>query len=251
MFLSNVGRVKRSVPVRPVAPLTGMSLRSFTRPTTSHTMTVLKIQNVILYAFLLAVSVLLVACGDKDQGFRLPADAVILAFGDSITWGTGAEKQQSYPAVLSRITGRKVINAGIPGEVTAQGKQRLPRLLDRHKPGLLILCHGGNDLLRRFNHAETKSNLETMIDSATQRNIPVLLIGVPSFGLVFFEADEMYNEVAEKYGLLYAGKVLPRVESDPGLKSDRIHPNAEGYRQIAVAVHQLLQDSGALLTVTP
>ena len=75
---------------------------------------------------------------------------------------------------------------------------------------------------------------------------PVLLIGVPSFALLFLEANEIYNEVAEKYALLYEGKVLPRIESEPDLKSDRIHPNAEGYRQIAMAVHQLLQDSGAL-----
>ena len=209
-------------------------------------MTAFNKRCVILYTCLLLVSALLGACGDKDQGFRLPDDAVLLAFGNSITWGTGAERQQSYPAILSRITGHKVINAGIPGEVTVQGKQRLPGLLDKHKPGLLILCHGGNDLLRRFNLADTKSNLETMIDSATQRNIPVLLIGVPSFGLLFLEANEMYNEVAEEYALLYAGKVLPRIESDPDLKSDRIHPNAEGYRQIAVAVQKLLQDSGVL-----
>ena len=56
----------------------------------------------------------------------------------------------------------------------------------------------------------------------------------------------MYDEIAEKHELLYEDEVLPRVESDPRLKSDRIHPNAEGYRQIAVAVHQLLLDSGAL-----
>ena len=209
-------------------------------------MTVLKIRYVILYTCLLAISVLLGACGDKEPPFRLADDAVLLAFGDSITWGTGAKRQQSYPAILSDLTGHRVINAGIPGEVTAQGKQRLPALLDKHKPGLLILCHGGNDLLRRFSPAVTRNNLEAMIDSATQRNIPVLLIGVPSFGLLFLEANEMYNLVAEKYALLYAGKVLPRVESDPDLKSDRIHPNAEGYRQIAVAVQKLLQDTGAL-----
>ena len=204
------------------------------------------IHPVLLTACLLLVGALLGACGDQIPKVHLPEDAVLLAFGDSITYGTGAEKQQSYPAILSRLSGHKVINAGIPGEVSAQGKQRLPGLLDRYKPGLLILCHGGNDLLRRLNSADMKSNLEAMIDSATQRNIPVLLIGVPSFALLFLEANEIYNEVAEKYALLYEGKVLPRVESTPDLKSDRIHPNAEGYRKIALAVHQLLQDSGAL-----
>ena len=202
--------------------------------------------NPVLYISLLLASMLFGGCSDPLPEIRLPDDAVLLAFGDSITYGTGAEKQQSYPAILSHLSGHRVINAGIPGEVTAAGRQRLPALLDRHKPGLLILCHGGNDLLRRLNPADTQDNLEAMIDSAAQRNIPVLLIGVPAFAILFLEASEMYNELAEKYALLYEGKVLARVESDPELKSDRIHPNAEGYRQIALSVFQLLQDSGAL-----
>ena len=202
--------------------------------------------TVCAYACLLLASLLLGACSDKDPGFRLPEDATFLAFGDSITWGTGAEKLQSYPAILSDLTGHRVINAGIPGEITAQGKLRLPALLDKHKPGLLILCHGGNDLLRRLSRIDMRNNLEAMIDSAARRDIPVLLIGVPAFGLIFLEADATYNEIAEKHALLYEQDVLSRVESNPELKSDRIHPNAEGYRQIAVAVQKLLQESGAL-----
>ena len=203
-------------------------------------------QHPNVHSFLLVICLLLGACGDQTSKIFIADDAVLLAFGDSITYGTGAKKQQSYPAILSELTGHRVINAGIPGEVTAQGMQRLPGLLDKYKPGLLVLCHGGNDLLRRFNAAVTRTNLEAMIDSANQRNIPVLLIGVPSFGLLFLESNELYNEVAEKYGLLYEGEVLPRVESEPDLKADRIHPNAEGYRQMAEAVYKLLQDSGAL-----
>ena len=204
-----------------------------------------------LYTILLLVSVLAGACSDKQAGYHLPDDAVFLAFGDSITYGSGAEKEQSYPAVLSRLSGHPVINAGIPGEISAAGKQRLPALLDRHKPGLLILCHGGNDLLRRLDPADTRSNMEAMIDSARQRNIPVLLIGVPAFALLFPGANVMYDELAEKHALLYEGRVLPRVESDPGLKSDRIHPNAEGYREIAMAVHQLLLNNGVLSQGSP
>ena len=199
-----------------------------------------------LHTCLLLISLLLGACGDQTPKIFFADDAALLAFGDSITYGTGAEKQHSYPAILSELTGHRVINAGIPGEVSTQGRQRLPGLLDKYKPGLLILCHGGNDLLRRINTADTRANLEAMIDSANQRNIPVLLIGVPALGLLFLEANEIYNEVAEKYALLYEGTVLPRVESDPDLKSDRIHPNAAGYRQMAMAVYKLLQESGAL-----
>ena len=94
-------------------------------------------------AALLLLAIGLGACSDsKPQLPLLSADAVILAFGDSLTFGTGANSEHSYPAELARLTGLTVINAGIPGEVTAQGVRRLPALLDRYKPQLLLLCHG-------------------------------------------------------------------------------------------------------------
>ena len=198
-------------------------------------------------AGLLLLAIGLGACSDnKPRLPLLPADAVILAFGDSLTFGTGADREHSYPAVLARLTGLTVINAGIPGEVTAQGVRRLPALLDRYKPQLLLLCHGGNDLLRKTGTAMTRDNIEKMISEADQRDIPTLLIGVPQPALMFLEAAPIYNEIAEQHGLVYEGEILPEVEADNKLKSDRIHPNAEGYRRMANAISQLLRQSGAL-----
>lgn len=198
-------------------------------------------------AALLLLAIGLGACSDsKPQLPLLSADAVILAFGDSLTFGTGANSEHSYPAELARLTGLTVINAGIPGEVTAQGVRRLPALLDRYKPQLLLLCHGGNDLLRKIGTAMTRDNIEKMISAADQRNIPTLLIGVPQPALMFLEAAPIYNEIAEQHGLVYEGEILPEVEADNKLKSDRIHPNAAGYRRMADAISQLLRQSGAL-----
>lgn len=198
-------------------------------------------------AALLLLAIGLGACSDsKPQLPLLSADAVILAFGDSLTFGTGANSEHSYPAELARLTGLTVINAGIPGEVTAQGVRRLPALLDRYKPQLLLLCHGGNDLLRKIGTAMTRDNIEKMISEADQRNIPTLLIGVPQPALMFLEAAPIYNEIAEQHGLVYEGEILPQVEADNKLKSDRIHPNAAGYRRMADAISELLRQSGAL-----
>jgi acyl-CoA thioesterase-1 len=196
---------------------------------------------------LLLLATWLGACSDNKP--RLPllsADAVILAFGDSLTFGTGADNEQSYPAVLAQLTGITVINAGIPGEVTAQGVRRLPALLDRYKPQLLLLCHGGNDLLRKTGTTMARANIEKMIAAADQRDIPTLLIGVPQPALLFLEAAPLYTEIAEQHGLVYEGEILPEVAADNTLKSDRIHPNAEGYRRMADAISQLLRQSGAL-----
>ena len=197
----------------------------------------------------LTVLLIILSCGCTKNNPAYPPlgeDAVILAFGDSLTYGTGANEAQSYPAVLSQLTGRKVINAGIPGELTAEGNHRLPALLDKYMPKLLILCHGGNDLLRKVNPDKIRANLESMIENALQRNVPVLLIGVPELGIMFLESAPVYEALVGKYTLLYEGEILPELESDNNLKSDRIHPNADGYKLMAKAVYTLLQDSGAI-----
>lgn len=203
------------------------------------------IRNRWLLVFLLLT--LLPGCGDSPPRLpRLPADSVILAFGDSLTYGTGADSMQSYPARLAQLVNRRVINAGVPGEITAAGLERLPGLLDRVRPGLLILCHGGNDLLRKLDSNTTRSNLQAMLDEARIRNIPVVLLGVPRPGLFLLESDAVYQQLAAEQAIPFEGEVIAAVESDNSLKSDPIHPNAEGYRRIAEAVSQLLRNSGAI-----
>lgn len=190
----------------------------------------------------LLAALLLCACSGETP----PRDAVVLAFGDSLTRGSGAAREYSYPAWLERLTNRRIINAGIPGEISAQGRERLPQLLDQHQPDLLILCHGANDLLRRMDTARTRENLIAMIEQAESRGIEVILVGVPQFALLRLEAAPLYEEIAAQYQLLYEGEVLAEVIADNELMSDRIHPNAEGYRIIATAIQRLLETSSAL-----
>ena len=144
------------------------------------------------------------------------------------------------------MTSLNVINEGMPGEISQNGLIRLPDLLDRHQPELLILTHGGNDLIRRIPRTETEANLNKMIDEARQRNIAVVMLGVPVFGLFLLESDEIYLSVANTYQIPSDLEVLPNILSDNSLKSDVVHPNDEGYRLMAESIFQLLQDKGAL-----
>lgn len=195
----------------------------------------------------LLLALLLTGCGrDIPQLMPLEDDAVILAFGDSLTYGSGVEADNSYPAVLERLSGYRVINAGVPGERTPAGVARLPRVLEAYQPKLLILCHGGNDMLRKQSMAAMQANLETMIQLARERGIQVVLLGVPRPALFGLESAEPYYAVADSIGVPLEDAIIPEVLSDTGLKSDQIHPNAEGYRLIAAALHRLLREEGAL-----
>src|SRR6185503_2273261 len=132
----------------------------------------------------LLVALLAASCGGaKNRIDKLEANAVVLAFGDSLTFGTGASPSESYPAVLERAIGRKVVNAGVHGETSAQGLQRLPEVLEEVKPRLLILCHGGNDFLRRMDDAQAAANVRAMIQLARTQGIPVVLLATPKPGL--------------------------------------------------------------------
>jgi lysophospholipase L1-like esterase len=189
---------------------------------------------------------LCIGCGrDVPTLPRLGPDEVVLAFGDSLTFGTGADDEQSYPAVLAGLIGRKVVRDGVPGETTAQGLQRLEGSLEAHRPRLLLLCLGGNDLLRRVDSAQTESNLRAMVRLARDRDVEVVLIGVPEAAL-FGGTAPLYRRVADELRIPLEEDALTDVLHDNALKSDGIHPNAEGYRRIAQALAALLRDAGAI-----
>ncbi|MEH6651735.1 MAG: arylesterase [Motiliproteus sp.] len=184
-------------------------------------------------------------CDSEPPLTPLNSNATILSFGDSLTYGTGANREQSYPAQLQLLTGIKVINAGTPGEISANGLKRLPALLDQHRPQLLILCHGGNDLLRKLSTEQLRGNLQQMIELAQQRGTEVLLISVPKPTLLL-SPQPVYAELAEQHLLVDPITVLADILGDNRLKSDAIHPNAQGYRQLAEAVAEKLKQQGAI-----
>ena len=197
----------------------------------------------LLAAWILCL--VLAGCTPPPELEPLAADAVVLAFGDSLTFGTGAGTGESYPEVLSGLIGRTVVNAGVPGEVSRDGLERLPALLDREQPALLLLCHGGNDQLQRLDPARLADNLRAMIREARDRNIAVVLIAVPAPGLSLRPLP-LYAGIADEFGLAADLETVADILGDRALKSDYIHPNAAGYRRLALAVADLLRAAGAV-----
>ena len=197
-------------------------------------------------AFVLLLVAALASCGESvPRVAPVGPNEVIVAFGDSLTYGTGAAETESYPVVLGQLIGRKVVRAGVPGEVTAQGLARLPQVIEEHRPALMIVCLGGNDMLRRMDEAQVRKNLREIIRAIRARGIAVVLVGVPKPALIA-SAPAFYGELAKEFGIPYEGKVVTDVMYQLELKADPIHPNAKGYRRMAEAIAALLKQAGAV-----
>ena len=197
--------------------------------------------------FVVAVclAVLLAGCERKPTLPKVAPDDVIVAFGDSLTHGTGADADSAYPAVLAALTGRTVVNAGVPGDTTASGLERLPGVLAEHRPRLVLLCLGGNDMLRRAPREQTEQNLRQLVQTIRASGADVVLVAVPEPAL-FGGAPDFYARVADEMRLPLEDDVFNRVLKDNRLKSDPIHANAAGYRVVAERLAEFLRDTGAL-----
>lgn len=196
--------------------------------------------------YLILLAFLLSACGKPTSSLDyLPEDATIVAFGDSLTYGTGAKAEQSYPAVLSSLINRKVIRSGVPGELSAAGLQRLPSVLQEHQPALLILIHGGNDMLQKKDLNKTANNLRRMIELSRDNGAAVIMMSVPNPTLLLSPAP-FYEEVANEMDVPIAVGEISGILQSPGNKSDAAHPNAKGYRMMAESIHDLLKQHDAL-----
>jgi acyl-CoA thioesterase-1 len=199
-------------------------------------------------ALLAALALATAGCGRKKPTARaLPRDSVVLALGDSITHGTGAEPAAAYPAQLAALTGWHVVNGGVPGDTAAQALERLPALLAEHRPALVIVSLGGNDFLRRVAPAETDTALRSVVARTREAGAQVLLVAVPQPSLTAaigagLSDHPLYARLADELALpLHAGG-WARVLGDAQLRSDQIHANAEGYRVFAEGLAATLRE---------
>jgi len=203
------------------------------------------IPGLVTLVLSILTSVLLLSSCSQAKLPVLQSEDVVVAFGDSLTAGYGVDKTQSYPSVLASITGLKVINAGISGETTAEGLERLPEVLETHQPQLVILLEGGNDVLQKVSEPQIKSNLKQMIQLIQQSGAAVLLVGVPE-KKVFGSSLELYSELASEHDIPIEEDIVASLMKRLSMKSDYVHFNALGYQAMAQAIYEALQKSGAI-----
>ncbi len=185
--------------------------------------------------------VTLAGCGrDKKTAQPVPPGSTVLALGDSLTFGTGASAETSYPTVLAGLTGWNVVNAGVSGDTSAQALARLPALLAEHHPKLVIVSIGGNDFLRKLPESDTRTHVHAICKQSLAAGAQVLLVAVPratvAAALGQMTDHALYAEVAKDLKIPLQREAWGEVLAQPDLRADAVHANARGYAQFARSV---------------
>lgn len=195
----------------------------------------------------LSVAISVTGCGSEPQQDILPAGSTVVALGDSLTYGYGANPKTAYPTVLAELSKWNVVNAGVNGDTSADVLTRVNEITEQN-PDLVLLGVGGNDVLQRIAPDTTRANIVATIDTLQSNNIDVVLIAEPYFSTsaLFGKASDnpLYEDIAEAEGIPLYSDGWSTVLSDEALKSDKIHANAAGYRQFAEGLHDYLKDEG-------
>jgi len=180
--------------------------------------------------FLLLFCFLLTACGGREP-VVLNGENVI-CFGDSLTYGTGAVPNKSYPAQLAEMIGQPVINAGRPGDTTARALQRLERDVLSKAPRIVLITLGGNDMKNGVDKKTAFKNLREIVEAIQAREALVIVGGVK---VLFWDRgyENEYEKLAAETGALLIPNVFKGIMGHDDLMHDAIHPNAAGYKIMA------------------
>jgi acyl-CoA thioesterase-1 len=199
----------------------------------------------VLFSLLLFVAGLVLQAASAEE------PPVLLVLGDSLSAGYGMDSDHSWVHLLElrlQATGHnyRILNSSISGDTTQGGLARLPRLLDRYQPAIVIIELGANDGLRGINPALTRANMTSMIQSSQAIGATVLLAGIklpPNYGADYIARFEsMYADLASEFDTLLVPFFMAGVVFQPGLlQSDGIHPNEEGQPVLLQNVWRVLQ----------
>ncbi len=202
-----------------------------------------------LFTALFAFCVVLLAACSAKKAEPLPPGSMVLALGDSLTAGYGLTPEQAWPALLAGKTGWKIINGGISGDTSGDALARLPALMEEHAPRLVLVTLGGNDMLRKLPEAQTRANLARILEQVRGGGAQAVLLATPrpSIAGALFQSlspPPFYAEIAQERKVPLIEEAVSAVLSDPDLKLDQLHPNAEGHKVLAGKMFDALRKLG-------
>ncbi len=161
----------------------------------------------------------------------------IICFGDSITFGYGANACEDYPTALAKITKIPVVNAGVDGDTTFAALKRLSKDVLVKEARLVIVEFCGNDFLKKIPRETTIKNLREIIQRVQDTGAMVALVDI-SAGFFFQEYREDFKKLARQSGAIFIPVILNKIITNPAMKSDFFHPNARGYNEVAKRIYQ-------------
>lgn len=187
--------------------------------------------------------------GRGGAGSPLPAGTPVLVLGDSIAAGYGASRDAAFPARLQAATGWDVVNAGVSGDTSSGALLRLAPLLESHRPALVVVEIGGNDLLRGVPPERTRANIDQMLSRVSAAGARAVLVAVPEPNLFAYQLGRlsdhpMYRDLAAAHGALLVEGAVSRALARASTRVDPIHPNADGQRLIGEALVTALRSAG-------
>ena len=174
----------------------------------------------------------------SDEITNYPSEGTsIVAFGDSLVFGTGATEGNDFVSILSRQVGEEIINLGVPGDATRDALSRIDEVLALD-PKIVLVLFGGNDYLRKIPPEETFANLEVVIETIHRSGAVVIFLGVRG-GVLRDNFEDRYTSLAKTHGTAYVPNVLDGLFGNPQFMSDAVHPNDAGYAVIAERVGEV------------
>ncbi|MBU1090307.1 MAG: arylesterase [Candidatus Omnitrophica bacterium] len=192
---------------------------------------------ILLTAYPLLLITLLIGCAKREITNIDSSGKNIICFGDSVTYGYGAAPGEDYPTVLAGMIDIPVINAGIDGDTSIQAMKRLePDVLDRD-PLLVIIEFGGNDFLRKIPRETTIENITEMVERIQKKGAMVVVADI-SAGIFLTEYHSDLLKIAKDNETIFVPSILKGIITNPNMKSDFFHPNADGYKMIAHRVYR-------------
>ncbi len=197
-------------------------------------------KNSIFILLLICVLIFgLSACAKRQIKNIDSQGANIICFGDSITFGHGADPGESYPVYLGKMIGLEVINSGVDSDTSLDALQRIDSDVLEKGPRLVIIEFGGNDFLKQVPIEETASNIKTMVDKIQAGGTMVAIFDISS-GMIMSNYRSVFRRIALEKGAIFIPNALEGILTNPRLKSDFIHPNSTGYKMVAYRVYRVI-----------
>lgn len=191
----------------------------------------------LLTTYYLLLTTLLMGCAKREIKNINSSGKNIICFGDSITFGYGAGPGEDFPLILSKLTNMPVINAGVDADTSFSALKRLQSdVLDR-EPLLVIIEFSGNDFLRKFPMELTVNNIEEMIERIQAGGAMAVVVDI-SAGMFLSEYRKVLSGLAKEKGAIFIPRLLSGIITNPVMKSDFLHPNANGYKLIALRIYR-------------